>query len=219
MARIISMALFLFFLFLSAVVEGAPKAKKVKCKDKKFPQCYKSEHYCPTDCLRTCVVDCSSCKPVCVPPPPPPPSPPPPPPKPRKVKSPPPPYKYSSPPPPPYIHSSPPPPPYVYSSPPPPPSIYSSPPPPTSTQPSLFPPPSSEASGQKKARCKNRGYPHCYGMELACPSDCPSQCEVDCVTCSPVCSKFLTPTLILAPSLYMCIKSSPSGKTKNYVKF
>ncbi|XP_038894596.1 uncharacterized protein LOC120083110 [Benincasa hispida] len=179
----IAIFLVLFSLFLSAVVEGAPKAKKVKCKDKKYPQCYKSQHYCPADCLRTCVVDCSSCKPVCTPPPPPPPSPPPPPPKPRKLKSPPPPYIYSSPPPPPYIYSSPPPPP-VETSPPLPPT----PTPQTSPPPSLSPPPSSEASGQKKVRCKNRGYPHCYGMELSCPSDCPSQCEVDCVTCSPVCN-------------------------------
>ncbi|KAL0534253.1 hypothetical protein IC582_028542 [Cucumis melo] len=196
MARI-AIFLFFFFLFLSAVVEGVPKAKKVKCKDKKFPQCYKSQHYCPDDCLRTCVVDCSSCQPVCTAPPPPPPSPPPPPPKPRKLRSPPPPYIYSSPPPPPpRVYSSPPPPPpYIYSSPPPPPpaTVEPSPPlPPTPTPPSspppLSPPPSSEASGQKKVRCKNRGYPHCYGMELSCPSDCPSQCEVDCVTCSPVCN-------------------------------
>ncbi|XP_022937516.1 uncharacterized protein LOC111443907 [Cucurbita moschata] len=205
--------LFLFFLFLSAAVEAKPKPKKVKCKDKGFPQCYKSEHYCPADCLRTCVVDCSSCKPVCTPPPPPPPSPPPPPPKPRKLKSPPPPpYVYSSPPPPPpyiyssppppprHVYSSPPPPPYIYSSPPPPPFIYSSPPPPATTEPpppipptptpptSLSPPPSSEASGQKKVRCKNRSFPHCYGMELTCPTDCPGQCEVDCVTCSAVCN-------------------------------
>ncbi|CAK9311877.1 unnamed protein product [Citrullus colocynthis] len=174
MARI-AIFLFLFFLFLSAVVEAAPKAKKVKCKDKKYPQCYKSTHYCPADCLRTCVVDCVSCQPVCTPPPPPPPSPPPPPPKPRKLKSPPPPYIYSSPPPPP---------PHIYSSPPPP-MVQPSPSTPT---PPASPPPSSEASGQKKVRCKNRGFPHCYGMELSCPSDCPSQCEVDCVTCSPVCN-------------------------------
>lgn len=187
MARI-AIFLFFLFLFLSAVVEGAPKAKKVKCKDKKYPQCYKSTHYCPADCLRTCVVDCVSCQPVCTPPPPPPPSPPPPPPKPRKLKSPPPPYIYSSPPPPP---------PHIYSSPPPP-TVQPSPSTPT---PPASPPPSSEVSGQKKVRCKNRGFPHCYGMELSCPSDCPSQCEVDCVTCSPVCSKLLTP-------LFEFIKSS-----------
>ncbi|XP_038894866.1 uncharacterized protein LOC120083266 [Benincasa hispida] len=184
MARI-AIFLFLFSLFFSAVVEGAPNAKKVKCNDDNYPQCYKSDHYCPADCPQTCVVDCSSCQPVCTPPPPPPS---------RKLKSPPPPYIYSSPPPPPpYIYSSPPPPPpYIYSSPPPPPpkSYASSPPPPPATTPTppTSPPPSSETSGQKKARCKNRGYPHCYGMELSCPSACPDQCEVDCVTCSPVCN-------------------------------
>lgn len=181
MARIAILFLFLFF---SAAVEGLPNTKKVKCHDDNYPQCYKSDLYCPADCPETCVVDCSSCQAVCNPPPPP-----------RRLKSPPPPYIYSSPPPPPYIYSSPPPPPpYIYASPPPPPPATLPPSPPTPTPstptPPTSPPPSSEASGQKKARCKNRSYPHCYGMELSCPSSCPDHCEVDCVTCSPVCSKF-----------------------------
>ncbi|KAA0038827.1 hypothetical protein IC582_028563 [Cucumis melo] len=179
MARIAILFLFLFF---SAAVEGLPNTKKVKCHDDNYPQCYKSDLYCPADCPETCVVDCSSCQAVCNPPPPP-----------RRLKSPPPPYIYSSPPPPPYIYSSPPPPPpYIYASPPPPPPATLPPSPPTPTPstptPPTSPPPSSEASGQKKARCKNRSYPHCYGMELSCPSSCPDHCEVDCVTCSPVCN-------------------------------
>ncbi|PRQ33203.1 hypothetical protein RchiOBHm_Chr5g0054971 [Rosa chinensis] len=76
------------------------------------------------------------------------------------------------------------------SSPPPPTPTPSPPLPPTSTPPSFYPspPPSSEAAGEKRVKCKNKNYPHCYGLELSCPSGCPEQCEVDCVTCSPVCN-------------------------------
>ncbi|KAK9939876.1 hypothetical protein M0R45_016557 [Rubus argutus] len=42
--------------------------------------------------------------------------------------------------------------------------------------------------GEKRVKCKNKNYPHCYGLEVSCPSGCPEQCEVDCVTCSPVCN-------------------------------
>lgn len=64
----------LLLLMVVVVAEGAAKKpKKVKCKDKKYPSCYHKNLYCPASCLRTCVVDCASCKPVCTPPPPPPP--------------------------------------------------------------------------------------------------------------------------------------------------
>lgn len=81
MVRLLLSALVLLTVALS---EGAPnKPKKVKCQDKKFPLCYHKNLYCPDTCLRDCVVNCSSCQAVCVPPPPPPP---PPPPRPIKVK-------------------------------------------------------------------------------------------------------------------------------------
>lgn len=178
---IVLSSLFLVFLLLVVLAEGAPKPKKVKCKDKKYSSCYNKDLYCPPSCLRTCVVDCATCQPVCTPPPPPPPSPPPPPPKSPRKRSPPPPKIYPSPPLPP--SSSPP-------------NSYHPPPPTTSSgsPPSRYPPPpppaGSEVSGEKKVRCRNKSYPHCYGMELRCPSGCPEQCEMDCVTCSPVCSKF-----------------------------
>ena len=180
----------LLLLFTVIVAEGGtPKQKKVKCKDKKYTTCYHVDKYCPTSCPRTCVVDCGSCQAVCTPPPPPPPASPPPPPKYRKLSPPPPPKVYPSPsPPPPKVYPSP--------SPPPPTPIYSSPPPPpltTPTPPPRFspPPPPASSSDGEKVKCKNKNYPHCYGMEHSCPSACPDQCEVDCVTCSPVCSKFV----------------------------
>ncbi|GAB4859751.1 hypothetical protein Ancab_011229 [Ancistrocladus abbreviatus] len=70
---------------VAVIAEAAPadkskvvkhKPKKVKCHDKKYPLCYHKDLYCPDSCARTCVVDCSSCQPVCTAPPPPPPSPP-----------------------------------------------------------------------------------------------------------------------------------------------
>ncbi|KAF4388788.1 hypothetical protein G4B88_019065 [Cannabis sativa] len=62
--------------------------------------------------------------------------------------------------------------------------------PPTLSPPPItppLPPPSREGAAAKKARCKNKNYPNCYGLEQSCPGDCRDQCEVDCVTCSPVC--------------------------------
>ncbi|GAA0157223.1 hypothetical protein LIER_14537 [Lithospermum erythrorhizon] len=40
-------------------------AKRVRCKNKYYPQCYGVEHTCPSDCPRGCDVDCVTCKPVC----------------------------------------------------------------------------------------------------------------------------------------------------------
>lgn len=196
----------LLLLMVVVAAEGAAKKpKKVKCKDKKYPSCYHKNLYCPASCLRTCVVDCASCKPVCTAPPPPPPSPPPPPPKRRRS---PPPASHLTPPSPPSTSTLYPPPPPSTSTttplPSPPPAPISttplpSPPPPTpiSTTPIPSPPPPASpqpsSSGPKRVKCKNKYYTHCYGMELNCPSTCPDQCEVDCVTCSPVCSKFLHP--------------------------
>ncbi|XP_004309577.1 PREDICTED: uncharacterized protein LOC101292177 [Fragaria vesca subsp. vesca] len=188
-------AILLILLLAVLLAEGAsqPKAKKVKCKDKKFSKCYHKDLYCPKSCLRTCFVNCKKCKAVCKAPPPPPPPPPSPPPR----------HKRRYPPPPPKTYPSPPPAPSVV--PPPPPSTTTSPlsppistplspplPPPTiPSPPSLYPPPplpSSEAAGGNRVKCKNKNYPHCYGLEQSCPSACPEQCEVDCVTCSPVCN-------------------------------
>lgn len=223
----------LIILLIAIVAEGAPqpKAKKVKCQDKKFNKCYHKDLYCPKACLRTCVVDCKKCKAVCKasPPPPPPRHPPPPPPKSYHHSPPPPPKTYPSPPPAPSVvpssppsNTTPPPlPPTSTPSPPPtltptpspplPPTPTPSPSPPATPTPSpplppTFipsssypppPPPSSEASGEKRVKCKNKNYPHCYGLELSCPSGCPEQCEVDCVTCSPVCSKYTKPTFVI----------------------
>lgn len=208
-------------LLMAVVADGAPKAKKVKCKDKKYADCYKKQLLCPDSCLRTCVVDCVTCQPVCQAPPPPPPLPPPPPPKPAKAmkvrcKD----RKYTA------CYNKqflcpnscprtcvvdcascqpvcqavppPPPPPQSSTSPPPPPSVSPVSPPSTSTSPPPPPsvsPPSTEIS-PAKAYCKNRYYPQCYRLEQNCPSACPGQCEVDCVTCSPVCSKFLFPMFV-----------------------
>lgn len=163
-----SLFLSAFVLLMVAFAEGATsKPKKVKCKDKKFPDCYQKDLYCPDGCLRDCVVDCSSCQPVCIPPPPPPP-------KPNKVKCKdknykktcnkdlycpatcpktcvadcatcqaicpplPPTPSYS---PPPVVTPSPPPPPAATPSPPPPPAVTPSPPPPANSTPSWPPPP------------------------------------------------------------------------------
>ncbi|CAA0807498.1 Cyclase family protein [Striga hermonthica] len=45
----------------------------------------------------------------------------------------------------------------------------------------------SEAAGGRRKRCRNRNYPHCYGVQHVCPAYCPRTCEIDCVTCRPVC--------------------------------
>lgn len=171
-------------LFLSVVVaDGTPKAKKVRCKDKNFPDCYKTQLLCPDSCLRTCELDCASCQPVCNASLPLTPAP-----KPLKAMkvrckdkkfrpgcfnqqflcpgscprscevdcaSCQPVCKVASP--------------------------VATPPP---------PPPQSEVS-PAKAFCKNKLYPQCYRQEQNCPSACPDHCEVDCVTCSPVCGKLL----------------------------
>lgn len=169
-------------LFLSVVVaDKTPKAKKVRCKDKNFPDCYKTQLLCPDSCLRTCELDCASCQPVCN----------------ASLLSPPLPpkhlkamkvrckdKKYR-------------------------PGCYnkqflcpSSCPrscevdcgscqpvcqlaPPVATPPP--PPPPQKSTYPAKAYCKNKHYPRCYRQEQNCPSACPDQCEIDCVTCSPVC--------------------------------
>ncbi|GLT63852.1 hypothetical protein SLA2020_363840 [Shorea laevis] len=199
---------FLFLLLIVAVVEAktspSPKPKKVMCEDK-YSSCYYKSFYCPASCPQSCVVDCTKCQPVCHATPPPPPSPPPYH-KPMKVecKD----KKYPScyhknlfcpascprtcvvdcakcqpvcPATPPPVPSIPPP----ALSPPPPPAL--SPPPPPPALPLPPPPPSGSDSPPKTAKCKNRNFPLCYGMELTCPSGCPDHCEVDCVTCKPVC--------------------------------
>ncbi|KAL1825646.1 hypothetical protein ACET3Z_012424 [Daucus carota] len=179
-------------LFLSVVVaDGTPKAKKVRCKDKNFPSCYKTQLLCPDSCLRTCELDCASCQPVCntslpsSPPPPPPP-------KPQKAmkvrckdKA----YRPGC-----YNQQF-----YCPSSCPrscevdcgscqpvckiaPP--VATPPPPPAAVTP---PPPPETETSPAKAYCKNKHYPQCYRQEQNCPSACPDQCEIDCVTCSPVC--------------------------------
>ncbi|KAF8009305.1 hypothetical protein BT93_J0339 [Corymbia citriodora subsp. variegata] len=44
---------------------GAPGVKRVRCKDRNYPQCYVLEQSCPSTCASTCEVDCVTCKPVC----------------------------------------------------------------------------------------------------------------------------------------------------------
>ncbi|KAG9129671.1 hypothetical protein Leryth_017753 [Lithospermum erythrorhizon] len=39
--------------------------KRVRCKNKAYPQCYAQEHTCPRDCPNTCEVDCVTCSPIC----------------------------------------------------------------------------------------------------------------------------------------------------------
>lgn len=82
--------LLLLLLVVAEVEAGPPKAKKVRCKDRNFPACYKQTFYCPDSCLRTCVADCARCQPVCLPTPSPPPprrGPPPPPPPPDQSEA------------------------------------------------------------------------------------------------------------------------------------
>ncbi|KAL2477283.1 Late embryogenesis abundant protein-related [Forsythia ovata] len=40
-------------------------ARRKRCKNKNYPQCYGVEHVCPSSCPTTCEVDCNTCKPVC----------------------------------------------------------------------------------------------------------------------------------------------------------
>ncbi|KDP47134.1 hypothetical protein JCGZ_22130 [Jatropha curcas] len=42
-----------------------PSRKTAKCRNKYYPQCYNSEHVCPSSCPGGCEVDCVTCKPVC----------------------------------------------------------------------------------------------------------------------------------------------------------
>ncbi|KAA8545831.1 hypothetical protein F0562_020718 [Nyssa sinensis] len=44
---------------------STPSPKKVKCKNKNYPQCYSAEHVCPNSCPDGCEVDCGNCRPVC----------------------------------------------------------------------------------------------------------------------------------------------------------
>ncbi|XP_065871853.1 uncharacterized protein [Euphorbia lathyris] len=39
--------------------------KTAKCKNKSYPQCYNTQHMCPSSCPGECEVDCVTCKPVC----------------------------------------------------------------------------------------------------------------------------------------------------------
>ncbi|GMG98462.1 hypothetical protein Nepgr_000302 [Nepenthes gracilis] len=136
------------------------KPKKVKCKDKKSA-CYHKDLFCPASCPRTCVVDCSSCQPVCTP------LQPSPPPSPKNPKK----HAARSPP----SHSSSPPPASVAKHPPPPPSST-----PTPTLPS--------GGGAKKVRCMDEKKTSCYFRQFTCPATCPQSCDVNCDTCRPVCS-------------------------------
>ncbi|KAL2544920.1 late embryogenesis abundant protein-related/LEA protein-related [Forsythia ovata] len=154
----------ILLLAVALTAEGAPrKPKKVKCKDKKFYDCFKKKDlFCPETCPRSCEVNCASCQPVCsVPPLPTPPSPPP--------------ITYPAPTPPTNPNPTP---------------SYTPPQPPTPpvATPSPPPPDGSDAAGGKRVRCKNKAYRTCYAMEHRCPAACPDYCEVDCVTCSPVCN-------------------------------
>ncbi|XP_010555999.1 PREDICTED: COPII coat assembly protein SEC16 [Tarenaya hassleriana] len=63
----------------------------------------------------------------------------------------------------------------------------SSPTPPSSPAPSSPPSDDGEAAGVRRVRCKDKAYPHCYGVEYACPKACPDGCEFDCKTCKTIC--------------------------------
>ncbi|XP_057799742.1 uncharacterized protein LOC131015378 [Salvia miltiorrhiza] len=209
-------------LLLVASPQGAsaagPKPKKVQCKNKNYPTCLNKDLYCPDTCARDCLVDCSTCQPVC------PPSPPIPPRKVSKVKCKdkkykktcsqqllcpdacpdtcvadcvacravcpalPPTPSYSPPPPPPVVTPSPPPPPPVVTPSPPPPPPVVTPSPPPPPPPVVTPSPPPEAAGGKRVRCRNKNFPSCYLEEHRCPDACPETCAVDCATCSPVCN-------------------------------
>lgn len=39
--------------------------KRVYCKNKGYPQCYRMEQRCPSSCPDSCEVDCVTCSPVC----------------------------------------------------------------------------------------------------------------------------------------------------------
>lgn len=70
--RVFCLLLLMAFVVVAVAEATAKKPKKVKCQDKNYPACYHQNLYCPDSCLRTCVVDCVSCQPVCTTPPPPP---------------------------------------------------------------------------------------------------------------------------------------------------
>ncbi|WCJ17804.1 late embryogenesis abundant protein-related / LEA protein-related [Euphorbia peplus] len=44
---------------------STPSPKTAKCKAKYYPQCYNTQHVCPSDCPGECEVDCVTCKPIC----------------------------------------------------------------------------------------------------------------------------------------------------------
>ncbi|XP_022952949.1 basic proline-rich protein [Cucurbita moschata] len=44
---------------------SAGAAKRVRCKNANYPQCYNMIHTCPSACPNGCQVDCVTCKPVC----------------------------------------------------------------------------------------------------------------------------------------------------------
>ncbi|KAJ8555490.1 hypothetical protein K7X08_012986 [Anisodus acutangulus] len=45
--------------------DQAAGGKRVSCKNKLYPQCYRQEYQCPSACPDTCEVDCVTCSPVC----------------------------------------------------------------------------------------------------------------------------------------------------------
>ncbi|XP_019264404.1 PREDICTED: uncharacterized protein LOC109242035 [Nicotiana attenuata] len=45
--------------------DQAAGGKRVYCKNKLYPQCYRQEYQCPSACPDTCEVDCVTCSPVC----------------------------------------------------------------------------------------------------------------------------------------------------------
>ncbi|KAH7845200.1 hypothetical protein Vadar_010890 [Vaccinium darrowii] len=53
--------------FLATVRAARPviTPRIVKCRSTSFPACFNIEVPCPLACLRTCLLDCVSCKPVC----------------------------------------------------------------------------------------------------------------------------------------------------------
>ncbi|XP_060211251.1 uncharacterized protein LOC132638348 [Lycium barbarum] len=169
------LAAVLLLLLVVLAEGGPPKQMKVKCQDRKFPNCYHKDLFCPVTCPRTCIADCNSCQPICVPPPLPPP-------KPRspmqvRCQD----KKFPT-----CYHKSFPCPancPRACV------ADCASCQPVCTVSPPLSPPlpPTPPSAGGKRVSCKNKLYPQCYRQEFQCPSDCPDTCEVDCVTCSPVC--------------------------------
>ncbi|PHU09319.1 hypothetical protein BC332_21179 [Capsicum chinense] len=164
---------------------GPPKPMKVKCQDKKFTGCYHRDLFCPYSCPRTCVADCDSCQPICVPPPLRPPKPR----TPKKVKCQD--KKFSS-----CYHKN------IFC------PVFC---PRTcvvdceSCQPICVPPPLPPPNPRspKKVKCQDKKFPHCYHKSFACPANCPRTCIANCDSCQPVCSPLspsLPPTLPPTPS-------------------